>query len=92
LEYFLCRINNNIISYGNPVKLVAVTTGCKGMKNEVIFLEHVSVRTTINYTIRGALEIHLTSPAGKTTSPVVTVSIISKFSRIYGTIADATKI
>lgn len=66
---FVFRINNNKISYGNPAKLTAVTTGCKGTHNEVIFLEHVSVRTTINYTIRGALEIHLTSPSGKTTCP-----------------------
>ncbi|KAL1490904.1 hypothetical protein ABEB36_011579 [Hypothenemus hampei] len=52
------------VTYGNPAKLYTYTTGCKGTNSEVLFLEHVQVRTFINYTVRGALEVHLTSPAG----------------------------
>ncbi|KAF2901142.1 hypothetical protein ILUMI_05043 [Ignelater luminosus] len=57
-------LNNNTISYGNPVTLTFETTGCKGTQQEVRYLEHVEVRTTIHYSIRGVLEIYLTSPAG----------------------------
>lgn len=58
---------------------MALTTGCKGTNNEVIFLEHVSVRTTINYTIRGALEIHLTSPAGNVVCVTVSKNLYIYF-------------
>lgn len=56
--------DNNTISYGNPVTLTFETTGCKDTEQEVQYLEHVEVRTTIHYSIRGVLEIYLTSPAG----------------------------
>ncbi|CAG9766656.1 unnamed protein product [Ceutorhynchus assimilis] len=58
--------NNTNLSYGNPVHLLAVTTGCDGTEQQVIFLEHVEVRTSITYTIRGSLEVQLISPAGTT--------------------------
>ncbi|XP_076260552.1 neuroendocrine convertase 1-like [Rhynchophorus ferrugineus] len=65
-EVIFDEVLNSTISYKNPAKLFAVTTGCADTENQVIFLEHVELKTSINYTVRGALEIHLTSPAGTT--------------------------
>jgi proprotein convertase subtilisin/kexin type 1 len=39
--------------------------GCEGKAEEIRFLEHVEVLTNIAYTVRGALEMHLTSPSGE---------------------------
>ncbi|XP_019768309.2 neuroendocrine convertase 1 [Dendroctonus ponderosae] len=67
-QYRKCEVRfnggNKSISYRKPVELVVGTTGCRGTKDQVIFLEHVEIKTTINYTLRGALEVHLVSPAG----------------------------
>ncbi|KAK4883552.1 hypothetical protein RN001_006871 [Aquatica leii] len=52
------------ISYKNPSKILFNTNGCQGSINEVTYLEHVEVVTDIKYTIRGALDIYVTSPAG----------------------------
>jgi subtilisin-like proprotein convertase family protein len=38
--------------------------GCEGKAEEIRFLEHVEVLTNIAYTVRGALEMNLTSPSG----------------------------
>ncbi|XP_030764512.1 neuroendocrine convertase 1-like [Sitophilus oryzae] len=70
-EYHTCAVAfsgaaNSKITSGNPAKVTAQSTGCLDTKDQVTFLEHVEVRTTINYTVRGALEIQLTSPAGTT--------------------------
>jgi proprotein convertase subtilisin/kexin type 1 len=40
------------------------TDGCEGKEEEIRFLEHVEILTNIAYAVRGALEMHLTSPAG----------------------------
>ncbi|XP_066261732.1 neuroendocrine convertase 1-like isoform X1 [Euwallacea similis] len=63
-EILFNNANNATFSFGNPLKLFAATSGCQGSDDEVVFLEHVEVKTTINYTTRGSLEVHLTSPAG----------------------------
>ncbi|CAH1976924.1 unnamed protein product [Acanthoscelides obtectus] len=60
------NMNNTAVASGYPTKLVIPTTGCRGSNHEVRYLEHVEVRTSINYTIRGALEILLESPSGTT--------------------------
>jgi subtilisin-like proprotein convertase family protein len=39
--------------------------GCEGKSEEIRYLEHVEVLTNIAYTMRGALEMHLTSPSGE---------------------------
>ena len=39
--------------------------GCRGTSDEVKYLEHVVLTVTTEYTARGALNIHLTSPAGE---------------------------
>jgi subtilisin-like proprotein convertase family protein len=46
-------------------EVLFITDGCTGTAEEIKFLEHVEVLTNIAYTVRGALEMHLTSPAGK---------------------------
>lgn len=43
------------------------TDGCAGTTEEIKFLEHVEVLINIAYTVRGALEMRLTSPAGGST-------------------------
>ncbi|XP_044262111.1 neuroendocrine convertase 1-like [Tribolium madens] len=55
---------NQTITYGEPTVIKIFTKGCRGSKNRVRFLEHVELRTTIEYPIRGVLEIFLTSPSG----------------------------
>lgn len=47
-----------------PTFLTISTTGCSGTSNEVTYLEHVEITTSISYPIRGVLQIHLTSPSG----------------------------
>jgi hypothetical protein len=44
--------------------VVFTSDGCEGKPEEIRFLEHVEVLTNIDYTMRGALEMHLTSPSG----------------------------
>ncbi|XP_060527002.1 neuroendocrine convertase 1-like [Cylas formicarius] len=60
------RSENRTISYNRPVAIYIETSACKGTDAEVWFLEHVELRTTISYSIRGALQVALTSPAGTT--------------------------
>lgn len=38
--------------------------GCKGTSNEVNYLEHVEVIVSLEYPVRGRLEIDLLSPKG----------------------------
>ncbi|KAF5270367.1 hypothetical protein FQR65_LT05555 [Abscondita terminalis] len=54
---------NYKVSYQNPSEIIFISDGCKGTSNEVTYLEHVEVITDIKYSIRGALEIYLTSPS-----------------------------
>ncbi|XP_023311252.1 neuroendocrine convertase 1-like [Anoplophora glabripennis] len=53
-----------ILTFGEPVKIGIPTSGCKGTQDEIRYLEHVELKTNINYTVRGALQVHLTSPSG----------------------------
>ncbi|RZB94428.1 neuroendocrine convertase 1-like, partial [Asbolus verrucosus] len=55
---------NQTVSFGSPSTIPIYTTGCQGTANEVQYLEHVELRTTIDYPIRGVLEVYLTSPSG----------------------------
>ncbi|XP_023717967.1 neuroendocrine convertase 1 isoform X2 [Cryptotermes secundus] len=57
-------LKNNTISHGIRSEILFITDGCEGKKEEIRFLEHVEVVTNIAFTVRGALEMHLTSPAG----------------------------
>ncbi|KAI4458893.1 proprotein convertase subtilisin/kexin-related [Holotrichia oblita] len=65
-EWRICTVNsispeNTTITSGVPF-ILAIDAGL--CKDEVNFLEHVEVISNIEYPIRGALEISLTSPAG----------------------------
>ncbi|KAJ8914185.1 hypothetical protein NQ315_015958 [Exocentrus adspersus] len=53
------------ITFDSPGKIMIPTTGCQGTQNEIRYLEHVELRTNINYTVRGVLQVQLTSPSGK---------------------------
>ncbi|KAJ3640863.1 hypothetical protein Zmor_027398 [Zophobas morio] len=55
---------NETVSYTNPALIQIHTTGCQNTNNEVKFLEHVELTLTIEYPIRGVLEVYLTSPSG----------------------------
>ena len=50
------------------------TSGCKKKKNEIKFLEHVQLFTTIEYTRRGDLHVNLTSPSGKKIDSLIGLS------------------
>jgi len=46
-------------------KIVSFTTdACHGTVNEINYLEHIELITTVRYSRRGALQIQLTSPQG----------------------------
>nr|CAI5863691.1 unnamed protein product [Callosobruchus analis] len=51
-------------SSGYPIKVIIPTTGCWNSNHEVRYIEHVEILTSINYTMRGALQILLESPSG----------------------------
>ncbi|XP_021936626.1 neuroendocrine convertase 1-like isoform X4 [Zootermopsis nevadensis] len=55
---------NATIVHGVKSEVVFNTDGCAGTGKEIKFLEHVEVVTNVAYTLRGALEMQLTSPAG----------------------------
>ncbi|KAF5288036.1 hypothetical protein FQA39_LY15532 [Lamprigera yunnana] len=63
----ICVIENSeggdtTISHLNPTVMIFNTNNCKRKGFDTIYVEHVEVETTIQYPIRGALEIHLKSP------------------------------
>ena len=62
--YVLYRRNSTIL-HGKKSHVKFSSDGCAGTEDEINYLEHVEVVSTIEYSIRGALEIYLTSPSGK---------------------------
>ncbi|KAG7154866.1 Neuroendocrine convertase 1-like [Homarus americanus] len=56
--------SSDTLETGGWVKVEFDSDGCVGSEDEVKFLEHVQLVTTINYTRRGALTISLVSPQG----------------------------
>ncbi|KAK9874872.1 hypothetical protein WA026_005686 [Henosepilachna vigintioctopunctata] len=48
----------------HPLSVSISTAGCEMSESEINYLEHVEIRTTIKYSSRGSLEVHLTSPLG----------------------------
>jgi proprotein convertase subtilisin/kexin type 1 len=55
---------NETIAFGTPTTVQIPTTGCSGTTNQLRYLEHVELTTTISYPVRGALEVYLKSPSG----------------------------
>lgn len=66
------KFNKSLFHYSRVIpsaNALQVTTALKDVANscpEINFLEHVQVRLNLNYTVRGDLEINLTSPEGTT--------------------------
>ncbi|XP_034943298.1 neuroendocrine convertase 1-like [Chelonus insularis] len=56
--------HSQALVYGSPTALAFNVNECSDKDTKVSFLEHVQVETTIKYTIRGALRMHLTSATG----------------------------
>lgn len=61
---YIFMSSNVTISYGNPATMHIHATGCRNTDQEVVYLEHLQLRTTIEYSVRGTLEIKITSPSG----------------------------
>ncbi len=55
---FICRK----IEGGQEIVIKIPSTGCKGQDNEINYLEHVQLYTTIEHNIRGKIEIYMKSP------------------------------
>ncbi|KAK3854786.1 hypothetical protein Pcinc_038753 [Petrolisthes cinctipes] len=68
------------LSNGEWVKVEISSDGCVGSENEVNWLEHIQLITTINYTRRGSLSITLTSPHG-TVADLLTERLMDGSSR-----------
>lgn len=58
------RDSSLALNYGIPRKIKFETDGCYDTSDRVDYLEHVQIVTNIEYTLRGALQIHLTAPSG----------------------------
>ncbi|XP_011868373.1 PREDICTED: neuroendocrine convertase 1 [Vollenhovia emeryi] len=69
-EKTVCKVDNAYIAdprliYGNSKKLqFDAGNMCRTSGNEIISLEHVEIEANLEYSRRGALQIHLTAPSG----------------------------
>ena len=48
--------------HGETLSVDAITDGCRGTLSEVVYLEHVQAKISLQYYRRGDLEIYLVSP------------------------------
>lgn len=63
------------LTYGNLKKLeFDAGNVCRTPENEIIFLEHVEIEVNLEYSRRGALQMHLAAPSG---------TYICDFSSVY---------
>ncbi|CAL7950535.1 unnamed protein product [Xylocopa violacea] len=66
----ICRVNiattdGKKLAYGNTKRLRFETEDeCRSAGNEITFLEHVEIEVNLEYSLRGALQMHLTAPSG----------------------------
>nr|XP_012228829.1 PREDICTED: neuroendocrine convertase 1-like isoform X1 [Linepithema humile] len=69
-EKTICKVDNTYIAdiglaYGNSKKLqFDAGNVCRASGSEIIFLEHVEIEANLQYSRRGALQMHLTAPSG----------------------------
>ncbi|XP_032671139.1 neuroendocrine convertase 1-like isoform X1 [Odontomachus brunneus] len=69
-EKTICKVDHVYttdmrLAYGNPKKLQFDAGGaCRTLGNEIIFLEHVEIEVNLEYSRRGALQMHLAAPSG----------------------------
>uniref|UniRef100_A0A8C4QAB9 P/Homo B domain-containing protein n=1 Tax=Eptatretus burgeri TaxID=7764 RepID=A0A8C4QAB9_EPTBU len=71
-EKHVCIVSDNKfepqqLGPGHEVHVSVPTNGCSGHKDAVLWLEHMQLEATIEYSRRGDLHITLTSPAGTST-------------------------
>ncbi|OAD61081.1 Neuroendocrine convertase 1 [Eufriesea mexicana] len=61
----LCYRIDKKLAYGNSRRLrFEAEDECRSAENEITFLEHVEIEVSLEYSLRGALQIHLTAPSG----------------------------
>ncbi|XP_043523370.1 neuroendocrine convertase 1-like isoform X1 [Frieseomelitta varia] len=61
----VAKVIDKKLAYGNNRRLRFETEDeCRSAGNEITFLEHVEIEVTIKYSLRGALQMHLTAPSG----------------------------
>ncbi|XP_076180239.1 neuroendocrine convertase 1 [Ptiloglossa arizonensis] len=66
----VCKVNATLridrsLAYGNTRRLrFEAGNECRSTGNEITFLEHVEIEVTLEYNLRGALQMHLTAPSG----------------------------
>ncbi|XP_029036120.2 neuroendocrine convertase 1-like [Osmia bicornis bicornis] len=59
------RVIDKRLAYGDTRKLRFETEDeCRSTGNEITFLEHVEIEVSLEYSLRGALQMHLTAPSG----------------------------
>ena len=61
---FIPQINFRPIRYNKGQVIKIHSNGCAGTRDEVAYMEHVQLMVSLDYTRRGDLTIHLTSPSG----------------------------
>lgn len=79
------------LAYGNTRRLRFETQNeCRSEGNEITFLEHVEIEVSLEYSLRGALQMYLTAPSGMHFSFVSTylVSDICLYAMIHSTLGD----
>ncbi|XP_076388737.1 neuroendocrine convertase 1 isoform X3 [Megachile rotundata] len=63
-EYSPLRVDKRL-AYGDTRRLRFETEDeCRSTGNEITFLEHVEIEVNLEYSLRGALQMHLTAPSG----------------------------
>jgi proprotein convertase subtilisin/kexin type 1 len=65
IQFFLSNRSNRVINPKQQKIVEFLSDACRGTDNEINFLEHIQVITTVQYSQRGALQIDLTSPQGE---------------------------
>lgn len=54
------------LAYGNTRRIrFEAEDECRAAENEITFLEHVEIEVSLEYSVRGSIQIHLTAPSGK---------------------------
>ncbi|ESP05305.1 hypothetical protein LOTGIDRAFT_102960, partial [Lottia gigantea] len=65
-----CTINSTSKSnlpHNQRLEIQIYSSGCEGQENEINYIEHVQLHLTLDYTKRGAISVHITSPSNTTT-------------------------
>ncbi|XP_054009670.1 neuroendocrine convertase 1-like [Hylaeus anthracinus] len=61
----VARIIDRSLAYGNARRVrFEVGDECRSTGNEITFLEHVEIEVSLEYSLRGALQMHLAAPSG----------------------------